>query len=123
MYQMGQGLLRARSRSTAAGDAVMGARPGGQLRPFWMQLKATSTPLASTLMGIAPSEVTQSTMVIAPTACEGRVIADKSCSAPVEVSACTKATAWGFSRFKNSEASVSVKVSPQGLLEHTTFAP
>src|SRR5580704_187316 len=108
MYQMGQGALRARRRSTAAGDTVMGESPGGQLRPFWMQLKATSTPLASTLMGIAPREVTQSTIVIAPTACAGRVIADKSCRAPVDVSACTKATAWGFSRFKKSVASASV---------------
>ena len=31
---MGQGALRVRSRSTAAGDAVMGESPGGQLRAF-----------------------------------------------------------------------------------------
>src|SRR5579864_2870403 len=112
---MGQAVLRARSFSTAAGDAVMGARLGGQLSPFWEQLKATSTPVASRSMGIAPNEVTQSIMVRAPQSRAAAVIAVGSCNAPVEVSAWTKATTLGISRSRTSLACASVNVSPQGL--------
>ena len=63
---MGHGVLRARRSSTAAGETVIGERPGGQLKPFCVQLKAMSMPDSSTLMGMAPSEVTQSAIMMAP---------------------------------------------------------
>ncbi len=74
-------------------------------------------------MGMAPREVTQSTMVMALAARAGVVIAVRFWRAPVEVSAWTKATAFGFSRSMKAAASDSVNVSPQGLLLQTTLAP
>ena len=51
------GIGAARGR---AATPVIGASPGGQLRPFCVQLYAMSIPVSSTRTGMAPSDVTVS---------------------------------------------------------------
>ena len=65
---------------------LTGESPGGQLKPFWVQLNATSISFASISTGIAPREVTQSAIVIAPALWAGLVTSRGSSLTPVEVS-------------------------------------
>ena len=82
-----------------------------------------SIPVLSALIGIEPSDVTQSAITSAPTSCAAAQIASPACSAPVDVSAFTKATTLGSSRRMKSRASSSLKVSPQGFSKRTSCAP
>jgi hypothetical protein len=86
-YQLRAGVVRARSHSIARGDIAIGDRPGGQLKPFCVQLYAMSMPVRSNSTGTPPSEVTQSAMTSAPASCAAAQIARPDCNAPVDVSA------------------------------------
>ena len=82
----------------AIGEQEIGDSPGGQESPFCVQLYATSMPVASRLIGMVPSEVTQSAMVTAPTSWAAAQMASPDVKTPVDVSPWTNATALGFSR-------------------------
>ncbi len=88
-----------------------------------MQLYATSMPFSSTSTGMAPSDVTQSAITIAPTSCAASEIGRAWLYIPVDVSACTNATTAGFSARMKSRAACGSKGWPHGCSRRTTVAP
>src|SRR5690554_1577859 len=92
MNQLCTRVLRDLTLAIARSENVTGDRPGVHDRHFCVAEYTASAPQASTSTGVPPREVTVSTMVSAPYLLAIWHSVCASDWAPVEVSACTKAT-------------------------------
>ena len=109
--------------ATARSPRVTGARPGGQLRPFWVQEYTASASQTSTGTGQAARDVTASTSSRAPWRRQAAASGSTAWRTPVDVSAWTAATSLVRAAARAGSTAAGSTARPLGTSTRASSAP